>query len=175
MAFDGITIAAITNNPAYYDPVRFPQHAKARRDLILSRMVEQGYLTQEAADAAMAQPLDVVQRSREHFDDVRSWYVDLVVSDVVNDLCERLGYTREYANRLIWSGGLQIDAAISPKMQLVVEKYYCDEKNFPIHQNGERAQSAMIVIDPKTGDILAVAGGVGEKSGNREQRSLHTG
>jgi penicillin-binding protein 1A len=161
------TIAAITNNPAYYDPVRFPQHAKARRDLILSRMVEQGYLTQEAADAAIAQPLAVVQRSREHFDDVRSWYVDLVVSDVVNDLCERLGYTREYANRLIWSGGLQIDAAISPKMQLVVEKFYCDEKNFPIHQNGERAQSAMIVIDPKTGDILAVAGGVGEKSGNR--------
>ncbi|MBQ8718422.1 MAG: transglycosylase domain-containing protein [Clostridia bacterium] len=161
------TIAAITNNPSYYDPVRFPEHTKARRDLILSRMVEQGYLDKTQADEAAAKPLLVTARSREHFDDVRSWYVDLVVSDVVNDLCERLGYTREYANRLIWSGGLQIDVAVSPKMQLTVEKYYQNEKNFPVHKNGERAQSAMIVMDPRTGDILAVAGGVGEKSGNR--------
>ena len=161
------TIAAITNNPSYYDPVRFPEHTKARRDLILSRMVEQGYLTQSEAEAAMVEPLVVVQRSREHFNDVHSWYVDLVISDVVNDLCERLGYTKEYANRLLWSGGLQIDVALSPKMQLTVEKYYSKEDNFPVHVNGERAQSAMIVIDPQTGDILAVAGGVGEKSGNR--------
>ncbi len=163
------TIAAITNNPSYYDPVRFPAHTLARRDLILGRMAEQGYITTEAADAARREPLGVVAHSRESTNVVHSWYVDMVINDVVDDLCEQLGYTRERANRLIWSGGLQIDVAISPQMQRVVEEYYHDENHFPQHEGGARAQSALIAIDPQTGDVLAVAGAIGEKSGNRIQ------
>ncbi|MBQ7337316.1 MAG: transglycosylase domain-containing protein [Clostridia bacterium] len=161
------TIAAITNNPSYYDPVRFPAHTEARRNLILNRMVEQGYISEEEAREATATPMEVIVRSRDDLDAVRSWYVDMVVEDVVDDLCERLGYSRERANRMIWSGGLQIETAIDTKMQQKVEKYYQELDNFPIHANGERAQSAIVVMEPQTGDILAVAGAVGEKGGNR--------
>lgn len=161
------TIAAITNNPSYYDPVRYPEHTRQRRDLILGRMAEQGYIAVEQAQQAKATPLSVVASSRESTEKIHSWYVDMVIEDVVDDLCRTLGYTREQANRLIWSGGLQIDAAICPEMQLEVEKYYCELDNFPIHQNGERAQSGMLILDPQTGDILAVAGAIGEKQADR--------
>ncbi len=163
------TIAAITNNPSYYDPVRFPEHTLQRRNLILKRMQEQGYITEQEAANASEQPLNVIARPRDGVEKIHSWYVDMVVEDVVDDLCERLGYSRDQANRLIWSGGLQIEAAISPEMQLSVEKYYLQLNNFPLHKNGKRAQSAIFVMDPQTGDILAVAGAVGEKSADRIQ------
>lgn len=162
-------IAGITNNPSYYDPVRFPDHTIARRNLILGEMQKLGYIDENTCREAMAQPLEIRENAANKETPVYSWYVDMVVEDVVADLCERYGYTREYASRLLWCGGLSIEAAIEPGMQEIVESYYRQEINFPKHQSGERAQSGMIVIHPATGDILAVAGGVGEKTGNRLQ------
>jgi penicillin-binding protein 1A len=59
--------------------------------------------------------------------------------------------------------------AIDPDVQNELEAYFLDVTHFPRHQNGERAQAGMIVIDPQTGDILGVVGAVGEKTGNRLQ------
>ena len=50
-------LAAILNVPARYDPFRNPERAKARRDLVLNRMAEQGYLTREEADGWKEFPL----------------------------------------------------------------------------------------------------------------------
>ena len=162
-------IAGITNNPSYYDPVRFPEHTKARRDLILSVMLSQGYIDEAAYGEAVADELTLKEGAVRQKTPTYSWYVDMVMGDVVRDLCATYGYTREYANRLLWNGGLTIEAAVDPDVQAQVEAYFADASHFPRHQNGERAQAGMIVIDPATGDILGVAGAVGEKTGNRLQ------
>ena len=162
-------IAGITNNPSYYDPVRFPEHTKARRDLILSVMLSQGYIDEAAYGEAVADELTLKEGAGRQKTPTYSWYVDMVMGDVVRDLCATYGYTREYANRLLWNGGLTIEAAVDPDVQAQVEAYFADASHFPRHQNGERAQAGMIVIDPATGDILGVAGAVGEKTGNRLQ------
>ena len=162
-------IAGITNNPSYYDPVRFPEHTKARRDLILSVMLSQGYIDEAAYGEAVADELTLKEGAGRQKTPTYSWYVDMVMGDVVRDLCATYGYTREYANRLLWNGGLTIEAAVDSDVQAQVEAYFADASHFPRHQNGERAQAGMIVIDPATGDILGVAGAVGEKTGNRLQ------
>jgi penicillin-binding protein 1A len=162
-------IAGITNNPSYYDPVRFPEHTRARRDMILGVMLGEGYIDEAAYREAIATPLVLKEGAGRQKTPTYSWYVDMVMSDVVRDLCATYGYTREYANRLLWNGGLTIEVAIDPDIQSQVEVYFEDVTHFPRHKNGERAQAGMIVIHPATGDILAVVGAVGDKTGNRLQ------
>ncbi len=161
------TLAAITNNPSYYDPVRFPAHTQARRDLILREMRDHTLISEEIYEEAVNQPLTLAERTVSRTP-TYSWYVDMVVEDVIRDLCAEYNYTREQANKLLWNGGLTIETAMNYEMQETVSSYYRQLANFPIHRSvGTRAQSAMIVMDPSTGDILAVAGAIGEKTGNR--------
>ena len=167
-------IAGITNNPSRYDPVRFPDETRARRDLILGAMRSEGYIDEKAYEEAVAQELVVREQVAPERAPIYSWYVDMVMEDVIGDLCTEYGYTREYANRLLWNGGLAIEVALDPAVQTAVESYYAEEGNFPTHQDGERGQSGMIVLDVATGDILGVAGAVGPKAGNRLQSHATT-
>ena len=163
------TVAGITQNPSYYDPVRFPEHTVERRNVILAQMLEQGYLDEATYREAVKEPLMLKEGAGKGKTPVYSWYVDMVVEDVIRDLCATYGYTREAANRLLWTGGLTIEAALDPTVQARLERYYADTAHFPVHKNGQRAQSAMIVIHPETGDVLGVVGAVGQKTGNRLQ------
>lgn len=162
-------LAGITNNPSYYDPVRFPDHTRERRDIILSVMLSEGYIDKASYAEAVATELVLKEGAGRQETPIYSWYVDMVMGDVVRDLCTTYGYTREYANRLLWNGGLSIEIAMDPDVQADMEAYFEDTSHFPRHQNGERAQAGMIVIDPATGDILGVVGAVGDKMGNRLQ------
>lgn len=162
------TLAAITQNPARYDPLTHPENNRARRDLILKEMAEQGYITQEEKDEATAAPLTLNPAPKPEPAPITSWYADLVAADVIRDLCDRLGYTYSAASRLVYSGGLTVETAQDEALQAVVEAYYADLTHFPEGEQG-RPQSSFILMDPYTGDILAVAGAVGEKRGNRLQ------
>lgn len=162
-------IAGITNNPSYYDPVRFPEHTKERRNLILSQMKELGYIDEATYLRALEEEMIIREDAANKEAPIYSWYVDMVMEDVIADLCAEYGYTREYASRLVFCGGLTIECAMDPRIQGIVEEYYRKTSHFPRHKNGKRGESGMIVIHPATGDIVAVAGGVGEKTGNRLQ------
>ncbi len=162
-------IAAITNNPARYDPITHPESNRARRDLILHEMAEQGYITEAERDEAIATDLGLHPSEPEgKTNTVTSWYADMVAADVIRDLQERLGCTYAHASMLVYSGGLTIETAMDEELQRVVEAYYADLSHFPVGEAG-RPQSSFILIDPATGDILAVAGAAGEKTGNRLQ------
>ncbi len=155
-------IAAITNNPARYNPLTHPEWNEQRRGLILACMLEQGYIDQtQYADAL--QPLAFSERSRQK-GRVASWYEDMVIEDVTRDLCEKYGYTRAAASALVYGGGLRIYAAVDERVQTIVEQYFATTDIFA---RDERA--SMIIIDPGTGDILGVAGANGAKRANRVQ------
>ncbi len=162
-----VSIAAITNNPSFYDPVRNPQNNRARRDLILSEMFAQGYINSEEYSTAVAE--EVKTSVARNAGGVHMWYTDMVVEDVINDLAAQKGYSRAMASHLIYTGGLNIYTAMDIDVQNVLEEYYKNESNFYPSGEGETPQSAMIIIHPESGDILGVAGAIGVKNANRLQ------
>lgn len=158
-------IAAITNNPTLYDPINSPGENKRRRQLILSEMYKQGLITEaEYNDAYYSDP--VIKQSKDGVGKYNSWYVDAVISDVIADLSDKYKIGRDAAERMLLYGNLKIYTAIDRDIQRVVDRFYENEKNFTL-LGAERPDSAMVIMDHETGDILAIAGGVGKKTGNR--------
>ncbi len=159
-------IAAITKSPSYYDPIKNPENNAERRDVILTLMLEQGYISQNEFDENYEKEIELNVSVDES--PVNSWYTDMVISDIIKDLSKKLGYSEAAASLLVFSGGLKIYTAMDPMVQKSVEEYFLNTDNFPT-DDLEEGRCAMIVIDPYSGDILGVAGGVGEKSGDRIQ------
>ncbi len=162
-------IAAITNSPSYYDPIRNPENNKTRKDIILSQMYEQGYIGYE--EYIQNKGTDIILNANEKYSsgEINSWYADMVVEDIINDLMEQKGYSRAMASLAVYTGGLKIYTAMDPEVQKIVEKYYSMTSNFYSGNPSEAPQSSMIIIDPYNGDVLGVAGAVGEKKANRIQ------
>lgn len=161
-------IAAITNSPSFYDPIKNPENNRARRNLILSEMYSQGYITEaEFEDAKKSETVLCV--ASDEGSKINSWYVDMVIKDVITDLCEEYGYSKSMANLVLYTGGLEIYTVMDKKVQDLLESYYSDISNFSTINGAEIPQSSMIIIDSRTGDILGVVGAVGEKTGNRVQ------
>ncbi|MBE6576593.1 MAG: hypothetical protein E7653_00460 [Ruminococcaceae bacterium] len=167
-------IAAITNSPTYYDPIRNPENNDKRRLLILEQMYDQGYINEEEYIEACSQK--IVLNVKDHYEDthINSWYTDMVVEDVMRDLMEQYGYSRTMASLIVYTGGLQIYTVMDKDVQATLDEYYSNEKNFASSKGGELPESSMIVIDSQTGDILGVAGGIGLKKGNRIQNLATT-
>lgn len=163
------SIAAITNNPSKYNPVRHPQANRARRDLILREMYTQGLIDEAAYLAAVSEEVELELNEKALSVRVNSWYADMVIEDVIEALVRERGYSKESAGRLVYCGGLKIYTPMDPDLQRVVTDFYENTENFPTHSGGKKAQSALMLVDPKSGAILAVAGAVGEKTANRTQ------
>jgi len=163
------SIAAITNSPSYYDPLRYPEHNKQRRDLILREMCEQGYIDEAERDAALAEEIVLTVDESMKSNQIHSWYVDMVIEDVIGDLMEQKGYSRSMASLVVYTGGIHIYTVMDAEVQGILEEYYAESSHFYTDSGGENPQCAMIVIHPTTGDILGVAGAVGEKTANRIQ------
>lgn len=166
---ESATIAAITNNPSRYDPIRHPEKNRMRRDVILLEMCEQGMITEDQYGEAVSKGVDLKISKEALSGRVNSWFADLVVSDVIKALVVERGMTEAAASRLVYCGGLKIYTTVDPRLQTEIEAFYRDPENFPTHNNDKKAQSAMMIVDPRNGDILAVAGAVGEKTSNRVQ------
>ncbi len=164
-----VCLAAITNSPTYYDPYLNPENNKYRRKLIFDEMLSQGFINEEIYKANYDADVTLNMSEEYKAEKVNSWYIDMVISDVCRDLCEKCGYSESEASELVYSGGLRIETLMDPDIQNIVEKYYADESNFPDDGTGIKAQTSMIIIDPYTGAVLGVAGGRGEKNANRIQ------
>ena len=130
------TIIAITNNPSYYNPIRHPENNRARRDLILSQMHEQGYLD-EAAFAAASNAQTVLNVKEASGGGSNSWYADMVIEDVISDLVTKYGMSRSAASHLFHTGGLHIDMAMDKEIQTLVEEYYRTSVRVPQNASGD--------------------------------------
>lgn len=161
-----VAIAAITNNPSHYNPIRNPENNAERRDIILLQMRDQGMISEGEFNENYGAELILEPNDAAISTGIQSWYVDMVIADIISDLQMQKGMTRASASALVFGGGLDIYIPIDLEIQKIMEEYYENSANFV---SGEGAQSAMIMIDPKSGDILGVVGAIGEKPGNRVQ------
>ena len=159
-------IAGLTQNPAQYNPFKYPDDAKKRQETVLLKMYEQGYIDKAAYDSAMGETLEYHENTEEGKNNgPYSYFTDMVITDVVNDLQEQLGYSETYARSVVTSGGLSIYATVDMDVQETMEEVFEDDDNFPnISEGDEEPQAAMIVLDPTNGHIRGVVGGRGEKT-----------
>ena len=181
------SLIGITNNPSKYDPlgtleVTDPETGavktakdfnKERQETILYAMLEQGYITQEVYDAAVAEELHFNEKgssgdATQTTNTVYSWYEDQVIDDVINDLMETYNWSEQYAKDKVFSGGLEIYSCMNPQVQAAVDKVYGSNDTMNVtSSSGQRLQSAITIIDNETGEVVAMAGGLGEKTASR--------
>lgn len=165
------SIAGITQYPTTYDPILNPENNKKKQLLILDKMLELGYISKEEHDEAAAEELDFTHGKsgdlKENQGKAQSYFADHIFEEAKKDLMEEFEYTEQYAENLLYNGGLKIYATMDPKIQKTAESYYENEKNFPASSGDNKLQSAIIVTDHKTGKLKAVVGGRGEKTDNR--------
>lgn len=118
-------------------------------------------ISEERCAAAMREELHLSGGRRSHSTRVLSWYTESVIDDVLSDLCEKKGYSRAAALRLLFGGGLEIYTLADPRVQKAMEE------GFSSVNVQEGVQYAGVIADPLTGDVLGIVGGAGEKKGNR--------
>ena len=168
------SIAAITQFPGKYDPLRKPENNRQRQLRILEEMLSQGFITQEEYDEAVA--YEMVFTNSENYqgsqvsdsesgsneNKIDSYYVDYVVKTVLEDL-QKMGYTERKAKSLLYGGGLKIYTAVDFDVQNALEDVYENYKRMP----DETVQGAMVVMNYE-GRVLGLVGGTGEYSGSLE-------
>lgn len=127
-------IAAITQNPSRYNPISHPEENAERRGKVLSHMLEQGYITQDEYDEAVADDvysrIQVVNQEVEE-DSVYTYFVDALTDDLLNDLVNVAGYNETQAYNLLYSGGLSIYSTQDSAIQEICDEAFSNEDNFP--------------------------------------------
>ena len=103
--------------------------------------------------------------------DMYSWFTDLVIDDVAKALAEKQGLkwndlTREAMYDQIKKGGYHIYSTLDMRVQNILDDLYTNLENIPKtnSKSGQQLQSAAVVIDNRTGDVVGVVGAVGEKT-----------
>ena len=160
-------LASIAKAPETYRPDKNPENNKKRRGTVLYEMLAQGKITQEEYDAANGKELKIVadaERLKEN--KINSYFIDTLIDDVVADLCEKYNYDETYAANNFYNGGYKIYSTMDPKIQEGIDGTFSNDAYITTSKKGQISQSAITVMDYK-GHIKGIAGGLGEKKGNR--------
>jgi membrane peptidoglycan carboxypeptidase len=146
-------LAGMVQNPAAYNPVKYPDASIARRNVVLDRMLEVGKIDQATHDAAVATPL-VLNRNPSRQGclaaEGAAYFCDYVVHVVESD--PSFGATVDDRRKLLRSGGLTITTTLDRNVQQITQ----DAVNGGVNP-GQEARSAASVVQPGTGNILAMA------------------
>ncbi|HEX7294211.1 MAG TPA: penicillin-binding transpeptidase domain-containing protein, partial [Pyrinomonadaceae bacterium] len=134
-------------SPAHYSPVRHPDEARARRNLVLAAMLQNGWITAEQDATASAEAIVVAPAAVDS--SIAPYFVDYV-----NRLAESQFETSGATQRIYTTIDLELQqtAEAALKRQLDrLDKLYADR--------GLKPQAALVALEPHTGDVLAMVGG----------------
>ncbi|MBQ8860423.1 MAG: transglycosylase domain-containing protein [Ruminococcus sp.] len=161
-------IAGITQNPAKWNPLVYPENNKIRREIVLDQMYEQKKLTKEEYDEAMkqSQSLEFIDYSKndeeeEEEENVQNWYIDQMQGDLIRDLAKYYDISENAASDKLYTEGLQIYCAMDLEAQEMIEYE-------GIHMNddfGTDLQVGMTMVG-FDGRVIATTGSSQEKDGN---------
>ena len=131
---EAAVLAAIPQNPTGYNPITNPTNNKQRREIVLSYMEEQGYITARQKEEAMAD--DVYTRIQEQNsiyeeESVYSYYEDALIDQVIDVLISEKGYSQDQAYRAVFSGGLRIYSAQDQSIQEICDEEFLNPANYP--------------------------------------------
>jgi penicillin-binding protein 1A len=145
-------LAGLTQAPSQYNPFRNPQAAIERRNEVLKKMLDNGYITQAEYEDAAGRDLHLKQ-GRRYVQRREPYFFDYVQEQLIE----------RYGVGVVRRGGLRIHTTINPKMQdqarEAINAYWGDPAG---------PSSAIVAIDPANGKIRAMAssGTYGERRFN---------
>jgi penicillin-binding protein 1A len=162
---EAASLAAMPKGPALYDPLKYPDRVRQRRNVVLSLMADQGYITRAQAIAAQGTPL--VTFPNGGYSAYSPWFVDVV----------RVQATR--AGIPVGQGGYRIYTSLDPVLQnaattalaeetaaLESQPDYAHPKYAPGSTPGSKSgrltgylQGMVVALDPTSGDVRALVGG----------------
>jgi penicillin-binding protein 1B len=145
-------LAGLAQRPSYFNPLRFPERSKTRRNVVLTLMLENGYITQAEYETARAAPVILSDPKRKQVlsNDAPHYFIDLVS----RELQARAGDEDRFRN--VYT---TIDLGLQRAAEQAVATGMAGVDKLLRKKKGNKAQVAMVVLDPRTGEVKAVVGG----------------
>ncbi len=149
-------LAGMVRGPSFYNPFRNPERAKARRNVVLALMRENGYITERQYREAIQAPLELGTAGLESTD--APYFVDLVNEELSNQFQDHDFQADAYRIYTTLDLNLQRAAAEAVRVGLreVDERIQRRRRRNP---NLPDPQVALVALDPKTGAVRALIGG----------------
>ena len=153
-------LAGMLKGPEIYNPLYSVENATNRRNTVLQNMVAAGYIDQATADQSATvdihgQLIDAYEGKSEDYR--YPSYFDAVINEAVN----RYGLMEED----IIKNGYRIYTEMDQNYQASMQVIYDNVDLFPLAEDGTRAESGSVALDPKTGGVRAIVGRVGSDQG----------
>ncbi|EJQ54086.1 Penicillin-binding protein 1 [Bacillus mycoides] len=145
---EGAMLAGLPKSPNGYSPYFSPEKSKERRDLVLSLMHKQGYLTAEESVRYQGKTIALYKNLDEN-ELAYMPYIDMVIDEAAR----LYGLSHQEVLR----GGYTFVVPMDEKIQKVAYNQFQDARNFPGKEEG--AQGAFLLMDNRTGGIKAAIGG----------------
>ncbi|WP_445506094.1 transglycosylase domain-containing protein [Niallia sp. 03190] len=149
-------LTGLIKAPSILSPFKDMDRSVERRDLVLSLMKKEGYISQNDMEKAKEQSIVLEGKKIDDYRGKYPYYVDHIIEEAI----KKYGLTENE----VLSGGLHIFTELNPTIQNVVEQVYKDDEMFPKGQSDQLIQSGAIFMNPATGGINALVGGRGEHS-----------
>lgn len=166
---EAAAIVGITQSPKALDPFVNKEKNKEKQELVLYKMLECGYISQEEHDAAVDEKLNFIEGAEEDNTFVNSYFTETLIEELSEDLSETEKISLEQAKQRVYTGGLKIYSTVDANVQHAIEKVFEDTSNktfFPRLSGEVQPEAAMAVINPQNGALLGVVGGKGKKDAN---------
>lgn len=161
-------IAGITQNPAAYTPLVYPENNKERRETVIQAMYDQNMISKEEFDKAMKESenmkfvgkIDTDEDNEDDEDNIPNWFVEAMSRDLIEDLQQTLNLSEEMAKKKLYTGGLKVYTTMDKELQEFAEDYLLNIST-PYDPNMEIAT----VVMGLDGRVLASVGSRNEKEG----------
>lgn len=147
-------LAGMVKAPSRYNPIDHMDNALERRKVVLNQMVKYGYINEDEAGKTADTEVTLKDTSGDPLKGKYAHYADAVINEAIS----RYGLTQDD----LLTQGYNIYTSMDQDVQAGLEKVYENSSVFPESVNGEDAQSAAVLMDPKTGGVLGVVGRRGE-------------
>ncbi len=149
---EAATLAGVLQSPSALSPFNNPERSRERRNVVLHAMAEAGYITPERAARAVEEPLVVVQRALEA---EAPYFVDYVTRTLQEQYPGLAATTTQ---------SVDVFTTLDLHMQRIAQDAVRDgltavDKLLSRRKRSSRAEAALIAVDPRTGEVLAMVGG----------------
>ncbi|MCG3089285.1 transglycosylase domain-containing protein [Sporosarcina cyprini] len=148
------TLAGLIKAPSQLSPHKNMEKSVERRNLVLSLMKDEKYISQAEYEETIGQKIVLADSDTLDYTGKYPYYIDRIVDEAVNKY--------HLTKNEVLSGGLHITTTLNPVIQDALEAVYQDDRYFPESKPDQLMQSASVFLDPKTGGILGLIGGRGE-------------
>ena len=142
-------IAGLIRGPELYSPYRNFKGAKVRQIYVINKMLEHNFITEEEGKLAAGENLNFSPKNLKRLGEIGQYFISSVLQEI----------TEKYGEEMVYQGGLKVYTTVDPLLQASAEEIIT---RF-VSQEGKRyhlTQVALVAIDPRTGYIKAMVGGV---------------